>query len=172
MNTIEPRPTERERNSYLDILRSVAAFVVLFDHLRNAFFLPYRQTPTSNPIGDSLLIRLIYMDHYYARVAVIVFFPLSGYLVGDSILRSMSRGIWSWADYLVNRMTRLYVVLIPALCLTAFFDFVGRNNNLSARTYFMPDALSHESLASQDTLRAFIGTAFLYKTFLREFSER
>jgi peptidoglycan/LPS O-acetylase OafA/YrhL len=56
---------------------------------------------------------------------VIVFFVLSGYLVGTSVLHSVSEGHWSWRRYLFQRFTRLYVVLLPALILGGAADWVG-----------------------------------------------
>lgn len=50
--------------------------------------------------------------------AVMVFFVLSGYFVGVPALDSIVKKTWSWRDYLLNRLTRLWIVLIPALCLT------------------------------------------------------
>ena len=52
-----------------------------------------------------------------------VFFVLSGYLVGGSVLRSRSK--WSWKEYLTMRLTRLWVVLLPALVLTVALDLAG-----------------------------------------------
>lgn len=56
--------------------------------------------------------------------AVVVFFVLSGYLVGGSALSSFKRG-WKWAPYLTNRLTRLFVVLLPAIVFGAVLDTVG-----------------------------------------------
>src|ERR1700712_2797865 len=52
--------------------------------------------------------------------AVIIFFVVSGYLVGGSAL---SRGAsLSWRDYSASRIARIYVVIVPALLLTASLD--------------------------------------------------
>jgi len=56
---------------------------------------------------------------------VIVFFVLRGYLVGGSVLRSMGLDFWSWKGYLLNRLTRLYTVLVPALVLGGLLDVMG-----------------------------------------------
>lgn len=53
------------------------------------------------------------------------FFVMSGYLVGGSVLRSVHFGRWSWREYLVIRLTRLYVVLLPALLLGGAADWIG-----------------------------------------------
>jgi peptidoglycan/LPS O-acetylase OafA/YrhL len=57
--------------------------------------------------------------------AVIIFFVLSGYLVGGSVIRSVKNGTWSWKSYLFKRITRLWVVLIPALIFGISLDLLG-----------------------------------------------
>jgi len=53
--------------------------------------------------------------------AVMVFFVLSGFFISNSIFKSISQNRWSWYIYIVNRVTRLWIVLIPALFLTLFW---------------------------------------------------
>jgi peptidoglycan/LPS O-acetylase OafA/YrhL len=140
------------RNFHLDAMRGLSALMVVFDHMRNAFFIPYRKA------GSGLLVNIIYIDHYVAGAAVVFFFALSGYLVGTSVLRSNERGTWSWKKYLITRLTRLYVVLIPALLLAALFGAIGRSNPISAPTYFA--VTDGYSLAPLDTVSSFFGTLF------------
>ncbi len=54
-----------------------------------------------------------------------IFFILSGYLVGGRVLRAFHRRRWSWKDYLIKRLTRLWVVLLPALVLSVALDSLG-----------------------------------------------
>jgi peptidoglycan/LPS O-acetylase OafA/YrhL len=56
---------------------------------------------------------------------VILFFVLSGYLVGGSVLSSLRRRTWSWSTYLIKRLSRLWIVLLPALLLGLALDLVG-----------------------------------------------
>jgi len=56
---------------------------------------------------------------------VIVFFVLSGYLVGGSVLNSLRRRTWSWSTYLIKRLSRLWIVLLPALVLGLAVDLAG-----------------------------------------------
>lgn len=51
------------------------------------------------------------------------------------MLRALKRGTWSWADYLLRRLTRLYVVLIPGLIFGVALDLVGMHMHPS------PDSL-------------------------------
>ena len=59
--------------------------------------------------------------------AVIIFFVLSGYLVGGIASARASIGKFSLMDYAVDRVARLYVALLPALLLTALLDAVATN---------------------------------------------
>jgi peptidoglycan/LPS O-acetylase OafA/YrhL len=57
--------------------------------------------------------------------AVIVFFVLSGYFVGGSAVRAARRNSFTWKRYLLQRLTRLWVALIPALILGWVLDYSG-----------------------------------------------
>ena len=105
---------------HLDALRGFAAFSVLLNHWRDALFVDYSQLSHPNPLlaGAYLMARL---GHQW----VIVFFVLSGYLVGGGVLRSIREGHWSWRGYLFRRLTRLYIVLVPALILGGAMDWAG-----------------------------------------------
>jgi len=105
---------------HLDALRGIAAVGVCLSHLRDFFFRDYPELPHHNaPLA------LIYLVTGLGHQWVIIFFVLSGYLVGGSVLRSMAIDNWSWRSYLLNRMTRLYTVLIPALVLGGLLDVAG-----------------------------------------------
>jgi peptidoglycan/LPS O-acetylase OafA/YrhL len=105
---------------HLDALRGIAAVGVCLSHLRDFFFQDYPKLPHHNA-----LIAAIYLITGLGHQWVIVFFVLSGYLVGGSVLRSMALDRWSWRSYLLNRLTRLYVVLVPALVFGGFLDLAG-----------------------------------------------
>jgi len=105
---------------HLDALRGFAAFSVLLGHWRDALFIDYPALAHHNP-----LLTTVYLVTGLGRQWVIVFFVLSGYLVGGSVLRSAGAGRWSWRGYLTARFTRLYVVLLPALMLGGALDWAG-----------------------------------------------
>jgi peptidoglycan/LPS O-acetylase OafA/YrhL len=105
---------------HLDALRAVAAFSVLLSHWRDALFVDYPQLGRHNP-----LIAAAYLVSGLGHQWVIVFFVLSGYLVGGSVLRSVNSGRWAWRSYLLTRLTRLYLVLLPALLLGGVADWAG-----------------------------------------------
>ena len=94
----------------LDTTRWAAAALVLAYHLSTACLAP----GASGPLLGSL--------EGAGPAAVIWFFVLSGYLIGGGIVLDMRRGRFRFARYALNRATRLYVVLLPALALGYALD--------------------------------------------------
>ena len=77
-----------------------------------------------------------------------IFFVLSGYLVGGSIVRSLRTAQWSWRVYLTKRMTRLYVVLLPAIAIGAMLDYAGIHLFGTGSIYTAPEGMGLGTLAS------------------------
>lgn len=105
---------------YIDLLRGLAALAVVLGHTRAVMNTPWGQSE------HTLLGAMWVLLSSHGNVAVVIFFVLSGYMVGGAILGQIAGGKWSWSLYGVTRMTRLYMVLIPALFITLGFDFAGR----------------------------------------------
>jgi peptidoglycan/LPS O-acetylase OafA/YrhL len=65
---------------------------------------------------------IVFLFHFYLPLpgsqAVMVFFVLSGYFISSSVLKVIEQDKWNWVDYLLRRLTRLWIVLLPALLLT------------------------------------------------------
>ncbi|MEA3087873.1 MAG: hypothetical protein QOC89_5570 [Paraburkholderia sp.] len=113
-------PPGKQHCDTLDLIRALAAGAVCVSHLRNLMFVDYRASA-----GIGLAGKAFYFVSNYGHTAVIVFFLLSGYFVGGSVLRQVEAGTWNWQRYLTERMSRLWIVLIPALLLTLFWDRMG-----------------------------------------------
>ncbi|WP_139112970.1 acyltransferase [Mucilaginibacter sp. PPCGB 2223] len=96
---------------YLDLLRVVAAFGVLLVHANLSFF--------SNNL---------YFREEYGHKLVMVFFVLSGYLIAFTVDKK-NKGA---TKYLVDRTSRLYSVVLPALLLTFILDTLGKHFNAAA----------------------------------------
>jgi len=116
----EAGPPGESPSVHLDALRGFAAFSVLLNHLRDALFVDYEAIVRHNPFTSAA-----YLVCGLGHQAVIVFFVLSGYLVGGSVMRSVRKGNWSWRAYLLARLSRLFVVLLPALLLGGAPDWLG-----------------------------------------------
>jgi peptidoglycan/LPS O-acetylase OafA/YrhL len=112
--------TERERLEHLDMLRGLAALAVCMGHVRSFVFVDYSTNP------DRQLWEIpFYVMTGLGSQAVIVFFALSGFLVGGPALRRIHQRRWNFPDYAVHRFTRLWTALIPALAMTAALDWFG-----------------------------------------------
>ena len=112
---------------HLNAIRGAAALVVLLGHTRSLFFSSLSGTGdlsnAAHDLGRGATSRLGLVT--MGNEAVIVFFVLSGYLVGGSAIRDLKNGTWSWKRYLIQRLTRLWIVLLPALLFGVAVDHSG-----------------------------------------------
>ncbi|MHB1856647.1 MAG: acyltransferase family protein [Acidobacteriaceae bacterium] len=113
-------PLSEQASAHLNMLRGIAAFVVLLGHWRSIFFVDWPQVRHHN-----LLLGLFYWSSKFGHEAVVVFFVLSGYLIGRTVLRPVWSGKWSAKHYALHRLIRLEIVLFPALCLCWLWDSAG-----------------------------------------------
>jgi peptidoglycan/LPS O-acetylase OafA/YrhL len=124
---------------HLNAIRGAAALVVLLGHTKSLFFSSLTTSSVTsqaaNYIGSGSRATV-------GEEAVIIFFVLSGYLVGGSVIRTVQNGTWSWKNYLFKRITRLWVVLIPALLLGISLDLLGMHLFGSAASIYAGHAPS------------------------------
>lgn len=104
------------RCHWLDWLRFLAAFLVMVGHLRGGHFADYADLA---PRYHNPLIAGLFALTRLGAEWVILFFVLSGYLVGGRSLRRALDGNFRTLPYAIDRFTRIYVPLVPALLLTA-----------------------------------------------------
>lgn len=109
---------------WLDLMRGLAALIVLMGHLRSVLFEDFETI--QNP---GVLAKAFYFITGFGHQAVILFFVLSGFFIIQSIHDAYSKHLWSWKNYFINRITRLWMVLIPGLLLGAFWDRLGISLN-------------------------------------------
>lgn len=131
-------------------MRAALALTVAFGHLWGLLIEDYRPT-------DSLIVDAGYFLAGFAHSAVILFFVLSGYWIARSVTARAERG-WQWGEYLIDRVARLGIVLVPALLLGGALDWLGFRV-LQLPTY---DGSTGAWVVTQDlteslTLRALIG---------------
>ena len=147
---------------HLDLIRGVSAVAVLVYHLRGLFFVDYPFLASKSVLSTAL-----YAVTGYGHQAVMVFFVLSGYFIGTSVLASVGSLQWSWRTYLVSRVTRLQLVLFPALVLGAIWDRIGMRIPQAAALYY--DALykfNVPSVALRSTVPVFLGNFFFLQSFI------
>ena len=100
----------------------MAALLVCTEHLRAFLIVHYGETKLHG-LGE----HLFYFSTGLGHQAVMIFFVLSGYFVGGSVAGAYQMGKWSWLKYAIRRLSRLWIVLLPALMLTLIWDMAGRN---------------------------------------------
>jgi peptidoglycan/LPS O-acetylase OafA/YrhL len=95
----------------ISLLRGLAALQVAAAHLRSEMF-PGLSELANPPLVYQALAYVTGLAHQ----AVIVFFVISGWLVGGSLLNKFGQP-GALRVYAIDRATRLWTVLLPALCL-------------------------------------------------------
>jgi peptidoglycan/LPS O-acetylase OafA/YrhL len=118
---IEPdAPRHNARlSAALDHVRWISAFAVLFGHIRAELFAPYSALSDPGPV-----LAAFYAATTLPAEAVVCFFVISGTLVGGRCLVHLCDDPRQYRRYAVDRLTRLYVVLVPAVALTLVWDAV------------------------------------------------
>ncbi len=104
----------------LDLVRGMAALAVLLGHLRAFLFVEHFAVSERNVVTDAF-----YGLTGFGHQAVVIFFVLSGFLIGGAVHERFATNRWSFGDYALRRMTRLWLVLLPALALTLGWDLAG-----------------------------------------------
>ena len=109
-------------SAWLNWMRALAAITVFAGHLRCFCIGDFSSHGGHVP----LIIKVFYHVVGLGHSAVIVFFVLSGFLVGGSVLNELREtGGLRVKVYAVARVARIYSVLIPALVLGATADWLG-----------------------------------------------
>lgn len=99
----------------ISLLRGLAALEVAAAHLRADLY-PGMRTIADPPIW----FKGFAFFSGFAHHAVLVFFVISGWLVGGSLLDKFGKPN-AIAEYAIDRVTRLWTVLIPTFLLTLLF---------------------------------------------------
>src|SRR5215469_16986529 len=109
--------TDRRQILSFDALRAIAAVLVMSSHVRDVFLTGWRPA-----FGAPAWI--FYVLTSFGHPAVIVFFVLSGFWITKAVVERQEAGTFAWGGYLLDRLSRLWVVLLPALVLGAVLDTI------------------------------------------------
>lgn len=150
-------------SDHLDMIRGLAAVGVFLGHARMLFLVDYTDIKQLH-----LTDKLLYFATGFGQQQVMVFFVLSGFFIGSSIVKVIHLSQWSWSSYLTNRLTRLYVVLLPALLLTLFWDHISVNlaGTQDLALGLGPDSNSEGILARLTAITFFGNVLFLQRIFV------
>jgi len=103
--------THSAHSFLISLLRGLAALQVAAAHLRSEMF------PGLRELADPpLYYQIVAFATAFSHQAVVVFFLISGWLVGGSLLNKLDQP-GAMTAYAIDRATRLWTVLVPALCL-------------------------------------------------------
>ncbi|MFI5495097.1 acyltransferase family protein [Actinoplanes sp. NPDC051859] len=136
-------PAKTGTHRALNALRTVAAVLVVVYHLRTLLFVD------AAAAGDGALTGFLYAVTGLGPAAVLVFFVLSGYWVGGSVLAAFRNDRFRWAGYATARLSRLWIVLVPAVALTAVLDHLGLAL-LGHTSIYLGDPAYHHTVPAED----------------------
>ncbi len=100
---------------WTDLSRAAAATLVAVSHARDVLTIDYP--------GQKLWLPF-YALTGFGHSGVIVFFVLSGFWISRSVLGRIDDASF-WPAYLIDRLSRLGIVLVPALVLGGLLDAMG-----------------------------------------------
>jgi peptidoglycan/LPS O-acetylase OafA/YrhL len=159
---VEPRALTPAASAHLDLIRGLAAWAVMWDHMRGLFFVDFQQVNDPN-----LPSKIIYFFTGFGNEAVLVFFVLSGFLISSVIFGRRASGTWSWRDYAIDRASRLYVVLIPGLCFGLLWDKLGSSIFASTGIYSHPlESFASAIVQTRLGIGTFLGNMFFLQTIV------
>ncbi|MGA8170701.1 MAG: acyltransferase family protein [Methylocystis sp.] len=108
-------------SNFLALARWVAAAAVLMGHAGQLIQISDIMVAPHGP-GVYLWWFLAAFSHQ----AVVVFFVISGFLVGGGVLGALNKRAFLLGRYLIDRFSRIYIVMAPALVYGFVVDFIGR----------------------------------------------
>ena len=109
---------------FIDTARWIAATFVALHHCHGVFV--NQADIMSAPHAPPVYVWWFLTAYTFAHGAVVVFFVLSGFLVGGAVIERARAGKAYLRTYLIDRTSRIYVVLLPTLALCAILDLAGR----------------------------------------------
>lgn len=99
---------------WIDLIRFVAAFLVVLCHFRGAFLPEYSNLPVEQ---HTPLVFLGYALTRLGQEAVLIFFVMSGYLVAGRAIEKIHEGVFDLKNYCIDRSVRIMLPLVSALML-------------------------------------------------------
>ncbi|MDC0434626.1 acyltransferase [bacterium] len=110
---------------WLDLIRFLAALVVVLGHVKAATFVEFFDLIESD---KSFIIAAAFGFARLGHEAVLLFFVMSGFLVGGRAIERMIKGSFRPYDYAIDRIVRIMLPLVPALILTMIIRLIIDGN--------------------------------------------
>lgn len=113
---------------WMDLIRFLAAFAVLACHFRGAFFVEYSLL---QPEQQTPWMFVFYSLTRLGHEAVLVFFVLSGFLVGGKAIERIHDNTFNFHGYAIDRAVRIMLPLVSAVTFAAVVNLIiGREIEL------------------------------------------
>lgn len=149
---------------YLNLLRWLGALAVFSGHLRSFLFINYHDVSIEY---KNIFIKIFYFLTGFGHQGVIVFFVISGFLVGGKVVSDYKNSLITNSYlriYLIKRFSRIYIVLIPAIVLGLMFDYFGEQIDPDLYTNkFNISSMNYDAYSRLDG-GIFLGNLFLIQT--------
>ncbi|MFD2872545.1 acyltransferase family protein [Mucilaginibacter ximonensis] len=127
---------------WLDLFRGLAALVVVMMHCRALMFVEFGLLPPSN---KTMFTKMFYLFTRLGHQAVMVFFVLSGFLVGGKLIQRLKEGTFDLRSYTIDRTVRIFLPLTSAIIL------IFISNTITGQKYGIIDYFGN-LLSLQDIL--------------------
>lgn len=98
------KEVKKEHYYWLDALRFIAAFMVVLSHSRNTFFPAFGDLPVEQ---HNVFTMAFTMFCRMGHEAVVIFFVLSGFLVGGRGIERIKTGTMNVGSYAIDRFSRI-----------------------------------------------------------------
>jgi len=141
-------------SSFFNVSRGAAAALVLFDHVRHLLLADFNKIE-----HKTVTDHLVYLLTGFGHEAVVLFFVISGYLVGGLTIRRWRQQGPDLAHFAAARISRIYTVLLPTLAIGFALDFCGQRWLNSSGVYTA-------TLGSQLNLGSFVANLFMMQGVL------
>lgn len=151
-------------SSFLNMSRWLAAFLVVIAHIRHLIWVDYAEV-----VHKTVLVKGVYFVTGLGHEAVIIFFVISGFLVGGLTLSKWLESGPDLGAYASARVSRIYVVLIPALFVGLGLDWIGLQwfNTSELYTNAAKYSMSvHPDIAADMTFTTLLGNVFMMQNIL------
>lgn len=149
-------------STVLNASRWLAAFLVVTGHARHLILVDFQFVE-----HKTLFLKGIYFFTGLGHEAVVIFFVISGFLVGGLTLEKWQARGPNIAAYASARVSRIYTVLIPALLAGLILDLIGLNWVNASELY--TNSVKYHTISLNSEISAGLNiTTFVANLFMME----
>ncbi len=123
-----------EHYYWLDLFRGLASLIVVTTHCRTMLFVEYGLLPPEDKTTQNLIF---FSVTRVAHEAVLLFFVLSGFLVGGKVIQRLRAGTFDLKSYTLDRTVRIMLPLLSA------FIIILISNTVTGQQFSVIDYLGN-----------------------------